>query len=308
MRKSLTISAVGHAAVLLGGLIWISVRPYQTAPTDSLPVDIISAAEFSQLTAGSKTAPKAETPKPLVEKIADAKPVDDPAAKVADNKPEIMTASAVPVPVPAPEKTPDLKPPAFAPETPPAPAPKDAKKADAKPDPIADVLKKDDARKPEPKKEAKVPTPPKKPPQPKFDAGRIAALLDKRDPQRRAATGEALNPAPTLGAGVSNAPRLSMSEIDALRARIQSCWNVPAGAADAKDLIVQVRILMKPDGALQAEPMLINHSSNPYFQVAAEAALRAVRRCAPYSFLPVAKYEAWKDVEVTFDPRDMYRG
>ena len=46
MRKSLTISAVGHAAVLLGGLIWISVRPYQTTPTDSLPVDIISAADM----------------------------------------------------------------------------------------------------------------------------------------------------------------------------------------------------------------------------------------------------------------------
>jgi hypothetical protein len=24
--------------------------------------------------------------------------------------------------------------------------------------------------------------------------------------------------------------------------------------------------------------------------------------------MPVAKYEAWKDVEVTFDPRDMFRG
>jgi colicin import membrane protein len=31
-------------------------------------------------------------------------------------------------------------------------------------------------------------------------------------------------------------------------------------------------------------------------------------RCAPYTFLPIAKYDAWKDVEVTFDPRDMYRG
>jgi len=39
-----------------------------------------------------------------------------------------------------------------------------------------------------------------------------------------------------------------------------------------------------------------------------ESALRGVRRCAPYSFMPPLKYEAWKDVIVDFDPRDMFRG
>ena len=33
----------------------------------------------------------------------------------------------------------------------------------------------------------------------------------------------------------------------------------------------------------------------------------AIRRCQPYK-LPIAKYDVWKDVEVTFDPRDMFRG
>lgn len=312
MRTPLTISAIGHAALVLWGLVTFAAHPFTTPPPDSIAVDVISATDLSELTAGAKTAPKAETPKPLVEKVADAKPVDDPATKVNDKKPEVA-ATAEPPPAPMPEKAPDPKPPAVA-ETPPAPMPKDAQnKPDPKPDPIAEALKKDDAHKTEPKKEAKVtppPLPPKKPPtpQPKFDATRIAALLDKRDPQRRAATGETLNNTPTLGTSNGNAPRLSQSEIDALRARIQACWTVPAGAAEAKDLVVQVRIQFRRDGSLQADPILINHASSPYFQVAAEAALRAVRRCAPYSFLPVAKYEAWKDVEVTFDPREMYRG
>jgi len=48
--------------------------------------------------------------------------------------------------------------------------------------------------------------------------------------------------------------------------------------------------------------------SHPAFTAASESALRAVRSCAPYSFLPVAKYEAWKDVIIDFDPRDMFRG
>src|SRR2546426_776676 len=80
-------------------------------------------------------------------------------------------------------------------------------------------------------------------PKPKFDPNRIEqrmALIDKRDPQRRAATGETLNPLATLGASTGNAPRLSQSEIDALRARLRDCWNLPAGAADSKDLNVEV--------------------------------------------------------------------
>lgn len=297
MKTPVTISAIAHAALLLWGLISFAAHPFDAVPTESLPVDIISATDFSEMTAGTKTAPKAETPKPLVEKIGDAKPVDDPAAKVNDNKPEVVS-TATPPPAPTPDKAPDPKPAAATP--------------DPKLDPIAEALKRDEAHKPEPKKEAKVtpPMPPKKPPtpQPKFDATRIAALLDKRDPQRHAATGATLSNTPTLGTSTGNAPRLSQTEIDALRARIQECWTVPAGATEAKDLVVQVRILFRPDGSLQAEPILLNHGSGPYFQVAAEAALRAVRRCAPYNFLPAAKYEAWKDVEVTFDPRDMYRG
>lgn len=311
MKTPVTISAIAHAAVLLWGLISFAVHPLNAVPTESLPVDLISDTDFSTMTAGTKIAPKAETPKPLVEKIADAKPIDDPAAKVDDKKPEVVTTAEKP---PTPEKKPDVKPAPKPPEAQPEPKPEDAqKKPDPKPDPIAEALKKDDARKPEPKKEAKVtppPMPPKKPtpPQPKFDATRIAALLDKRDPQRHAATGATLSNTPTLGTSNGNAARLSQSEIDALRARIQECWTVPAGATEAKDLVVQVRIQFRQDGSLQAEPILLNHGSGPFFQVAAEAALRAVRRCAPYSFLPAAKYEAWKDVEVTFDPRDMYRG
>jgi len=55
-------------------------------------------------------------------------------------------------------------------------------------------------------------------------------------------------------------------------------------------------------------PRVMNRGSNALFQVAAESAVRAVQRCAPFNFLPVAKYDAWKEVEINFDPRDMFRG
>jgi colicin import membrane protein len=59
---------------------------------------------------------------------------------------------------------------------------------------------------------------------------------------------------------------------------------------------------------LTTDPTVVNRSSQPVFQVASESALRAIRKCAPFSFLPPAKYEAWRDVEVNFDPREMFGG
>ena len=310
MKAGLTISASAHAVLLLWGVVSFGPRPLNNVPPESLPVDIISATEFSQLVAGAKTAPKAPVPKPVAEKVAPPKPTEDPALKVVD-KPEIVTAMAPPQEPPPVPTVPAAKPAPVAPQSRAEPRPPEAEKKPPEPkrDPIAEAVQKDEP-KPQPKKEAKTPTPPKKPPPPpapKFDANRIAALLDKRAPQRRAATAETINHVPTLGVPTGAAPTLSQSEIDALRAQIQACWNPPAGATSGNELIVQMRILLKQDGSLSAEPILLNRGSSPFFQIAAESAMRAVRRCQPYR-LPTAKYEVWKDVEVTFDPRDLYRG
>jgi len=60
MKTGLTISAIAHAALLLWCALSFSVAPLVAAAPDSLPVDIISDTQFSQLTKGNKTAPKAE--------------------------------------------------------------------------------------------------------------------------------------------------------------------------------------------------------------------------------------------------------
>lgn len=132
-------------------------------------------------------------------------------------------------------------------------------------------------------------------------------MLDKRKPQRHAAVGDTLNSTPSLGLPTGRAATLTQTEIDALRAQIQACWNPPAGAANAEDIIVKVRLQLHQDGSLSAQPTLMNRGSHPIFRIAAESAMRAIRRCQPYH-LPLSKYEVWRDVEVTFDPRDMFRG
>jgi outer membrane biosynthesis protein TonB len=295
MQIGLTISIIGHAAALLWGVVTFSAKPLDSKPIDSLPVDIISTTEFTQLMAGNKTAPKAEKPKPLVEKVEAPKPATDITAKV-ENKPEIKVAKEEPPPPPPPEpKVAEQKP--------------DKKAPEPKIDPLAEQMKKDEAKKLAEAK-SKVPTPPKRPtpPQPKFDPNEITALLDKRKPQRLAATGNELNQAPTLGTTMGNSATLSQNEIDALRARLMSLWNPPAGARTPEELMVRVRIQLGRDGRLSAPPMVLTSGHSPLFHVARESAVRAVFRGQPYDMLSQATYEAWKDIEITFDPREMFRG
>ncbi len=119
--------------------------------------------------------------------------------------------------------------------------------------------------------------------------------------------GSLVNPTPSLGTSTANAPQLSQNEIDMLRAQIQACWSPPVGVMEAKDLVVVLQFGLNRDGSVAAEPIVTNRGSNPLFQVAVDSARRAVLKCQPYR-LPVAKYDAWSEVEVKFDPKEMFRG
>jgi hypothetical protein len=167
------------------------------------------------------------------------------------------------------------------------------------------------------KPETKKPKP-KKPKKPEFDPGRIAALLDKR--KKSEAPSEKEKPAfdlPKLRASTSDpastlVTRLTISEIDYLRQQIQRCWSVPAGARDAEDLVVRLRIALNPDGGLRGSPEIIDaermgRPGEEFFRAAAESARRAVIQCAPYE-MPRDKYDRWRDIEITFNPRDMLDG
>jgi colicin import membrane protein len=335
MTPGTAISATAHALILAWGLFTFSARPLDVAPVDSVMADVISESEFSRLTAGMKTAAPSEKPQPVADKLGEAQPPPKDMTAKASDKPEIQASAPEPAaaapPPPPPPQPPDAKPHAG-----PPPAASEAKPEPKKPepDPIAEALKKEEVkRKEEAKKqeeakkredeakkreeakrreeakkreEAKREEEAKKRDEPKFDFDRIqTALLDKRTPQRPMVTGSMVNPTPTLGASLANAPVLSQNEIDALRAQLYSCWNPPVGVLEAKDLVVTIRFSLNRDGSLSGEPAVTNHTSHPLFQIASESALRAVRRCQPFR-LPVVKYDAWQEVEVSFRPEDMF--
>ena len=146
----------------------------------------------------------------------------------------------------------------------------------------------------------------------KNDLSRIeTALLDKRAPQRQAVTGTMVNPTASLGTTTGTAPQLSQNELSRLAAMVKqqvtACWNPPVGVTEARNLVVVVSFALNRDGTLSGEPVVKNRVSNPMFQVAAESAVRAVRSCQPLR-VPAAKYDFWQEVEVNFDPREMFGG
>jgi outer membrane biosynthesis protein TonB len=280
MRTASAISTGLHAAVLLWAVVSFTGETFKVTPAESLPVDLISEKEFSEMTKGVKDAPKpVEQPKDLVEKKDEPKPkIEDFKARITEKKDIKPTAEKQPEPAPQP-----------------------------KPDPIAEKLKKTETK----VTEAEPPRlPPKKPPppkQPKFDADKIAALLDQRAPQRQAVTGQ--EPiVPTLGTAMGNAAKLSQSELDALRARLMDLWSPPVGIQNPEDYVIRIHILLGRDGKLRAPPTLLSHGRDAIYEAAAASALRAVIRGQPFDMLKPEHYDTWKDIEVTFDPRDMFGG
>jgi outer membrane biosynthesis protein TonB len=310
--KTLIASVALHVLVIGWGLVSFSARSLEAPPLESMPVDIISADQLSKITAGIKTGEK-DKPKPMVEKVAEAKPAEDAVGKITEKK-EIVTASA-PEPPPKPVEKPIEKkpePPKPVAENKPKDEPKPVEKKPEPPkvDPIAEAPKSDEAKKPVPKPEAKAAPP--QPPKPKqertFDPLKMAALLDKRDPTRQAITGSALNSSASLGTTRGTATTLSQSEFDALIARLANLWNVPAGAEHPEELVVVVEIRLTPDRRLAASPRIMSRGASPQWQAAADAAVRAVLIGQPFTMLRDETYEAWKYMEITFDAKKMFHG
>jgi hypothetical protein len=296
MRSGLTISCIGHACAFILALITLSAQPMEAPATVSMPVSFISTSDFTKLTQGVKNAPELKIPefKPLADKVDAQKPVDQLAPKVAD-KPEITTETSKSKPPPKPDAKPADK-------------VEKPKPPEYKPDQIADLLKKDAAKNP-PKPDNQ--PAPQKPAQdsPKFDADQVAALLDKQTPRREVAAAETLNSTANLGAA-NGAPaaQMSQSEIDALRARISSCWSPPPGIDANSKLYVVLRVLFKPDGSMVNEPTLVEATASQLGPALAESAKRALLLCQPFTMLKAEHYDQWKDLELKFDPHELLGG
>jgi outer membrane biosynthesis protein TonB len=113
-------------------------------------------------------------------------------------------------------------------------------------------------------------------------------------------------PTPPPGQNTPLGEKLTMSEMDALRSQLEQCWDVPIGAKNAENMAVDIFMVINPDRTLREAHVVdtSRYNSDTFFQSAADSAMRAVRNCSPFN-VPADKYDTWKTVTVTFNPKDM---
>ena len=264
-------------------------------PTEApKPVPATEVAPVPQPKEEVKPDPvKQPEPKPVPVKQPEPKPTP-PKEQTAEQKPQPevkpdAVAEAIAADKPADSvKLPDAAP---APDARPKPQPAQAETAKAPDRKNADKPVKEASSKPKSADNA-------------LD-DKIAALLNKQKASGGGAK-RSTEQASLGGEKSTGGSKLSQNEMDALRQKLGGCWNIPAGVDDAATLKVSVRFQLDRSGQLEGRPQIVagGAASGPG-RTAAESAVRAVQKCAPFN-LPADKYDTWAEVVVNFDPSDMF--
>ena len=143
-----------------------------------------------------------------------------------------------------------------------------------------------------------------------FDPNNIAALIDKSKVESAETLKKTDKITQDQDRNIENSG-LSLSEEDALKAQIFGCWSIPLGLPYNEDLLVRIKLELKPDGSVIRSEILdharMNKPGQGFYKVLAESALRAIKLCQPLR-VPSTGYERWKDLQLNFDAREMLEG
>lgn len=142
----------------------------------------------------------------------------------------------------------------------------------------------------------------------KLDLGDLKQFLDNKEKnQSTGATGSEVQKTASLGTASGTSAKLNPSQKDALmgllREQITRCYTAPISASAGNVMPPVLDIRLNQDGSLASEPTVMRGGGASTDRAVADAALRAVRRCAPYrvpaQFAPY--YSDWKILNVQFD-------
>ena len=287
MNRSLIISSVLHAALIFVtamSLPFLAKKPLDIPPIVS--VELIQIAEKTNI----PFAPKAkkiiekvkEKEKKLVSEQAPPKKVEKTKTKTVLSPDQDIKKidNATPEAIPLPDK--NLKKVETKEET-----KQNPEKVDNEVKQVSEFEKKD-----------------------LFDPNNIAALIDKSKEESVEVLKKNDDITQDQERNVENTG-LTLSEEDALKAQIYGCWSIPLGLPYNENLLVRIKLKLKPDGTVSKTEILdharMNKPGQGFYKVLAESALRAVKLCQPLR-VPTTGYERWKELQLNFDAREMLEG
>jgi hypothetical protein len=308
IRPDVAASAIAHLSVL--GLVFFlsEVHPFGSVTAEPITVDIVTADEVEK----AETKPdQAETkpdldlslPKPfpstdsLTKEDTKAGFEKPPAAKESPTSPqkeqkkETRQAALQPKPQasPQPSPQPQVQPPQqqvqppqsqqlVQPQSPlpasqPQPAPSSSSLGYVPPEPDVTI-----------KYHVLLGLPPALPPLPESSSN------DK--------------PGDGIDATASQKADIASSLIAEFRRKLKTCSKLPASLSPSDNVHVKLRVLMKPDGQLAAEPILVEGTASIKGLELKQGAVSALMACQPYAMLPADRYREWRVFDLSFTPND----
>jgi len=272
IKLGLPISLALHIGVF-GGFTFFAAEAKPLSEAKVIPVEILTIAPETNVSAAIKP------PKKVVLK----------------EQPDIMTA---PTPMEnAPEVAPEVK-------TPPKEQPVE-KQAEV----IAELI--------EDSEPIEVPEPDPAPEPPSFDLDALSGLIDKTRETAPEANQQVVLQSETAQARYADVARraegegsgLAATEADLVANAMYKCWRMPAAAQDAENLQVRLNVKLVIGGHVESVTLIDQAASrrlspgNTYWDVAERSAIAAVNKCAPYDFLPEARYGIWRELILNLRPQ-----
>ena len=303
--------------------------PAPPEPAPELPVDPAPQPE----PVPEPVAPPADLPQPIRVPRSSVPPRARSSVKISDAPPEPVTdapdiadtpappvtdvpAPDVPEP-PEPPATPEVTAPEVTPDPPevvedaPQLAPTSSKRPQSRPDvmPVDDLAALDAAAADKAAQKAAD----------QEAADKAAAVKAAKKAADQAASDQASAEKAAIDAAVAAAagtgtetandgpkgPPMTNSEIGDLHQSIESKWNIGALSTEAAQVVIKVAVVLSPDQKpVSIELISGEGGSDVAIKRAFDAARSAIYRAATEGLnLPPDKYDEWKDLIMTFDPR-----
>jgi len=323
LRSGITASAVAHLSLLALVIFLTEVHPFGAVTAETIAVDIVAPDEVTEkaseqrptskssdsldlsATGVNTSASSAAAPSPAGSQpgASPSQPTTPPQQQAALSQP-----SAAPTPQPGPDASSATNPstasplatsPAAAspstsaaPSLPSNPAPSSASMAAPIPAPATgrQVSPASSAQSP-------APVPAYVPAQPDLSIkyGVVLGLPLDLPQDKHSDTYDA--PA------IENAD-VASSPIAEFRRHIKTCSTLPKEVGPSDKVAIKLRVMMRPDGRLAADPQLIEGTASAKGALLMQNAISALQSCQPYAMLPVDKYSEWKVLDLSFTPQD----
>jgi hypothetical protein len=278
IQTDVTASVVAHLSLLGLLLLFSEVRPYGEVTAEAVAVDIVTPQEMAEKATAENEPEPAPSPTPtpkldfsLLDKPAPASTPAPASQPPAAARPQKQAAAAASHPAP-----------------PPAPSPPPAQSASS--------------------------APAYAPPEPDLSIKYHVLLGLPQDlsptlpppPRSGAKTGDKTGNkgGDDFDAPASESADIASSLVTEFRRHLRTCSKLPADLKASDDVKVKLRVLLKQDGTLATDPILIEASASMKGPLLMQGAVSALQACQPYAMLPADRYGEWKVLDLSFTPKD----